>query len=182
MDHLILLDFETTKLLEPEAADLSRQVEAIEVGAMKLDWETLEEVGRVDQLIQPSILPLDKKITEITGITDDDLEGKPSFAAVFPDLVELFMGVRYLMCHNLPFDRGVLFHELRRLNRELRFPWPPEHLCSAELSEDITGKYMKQEDLYEHVTGEPANQTHRAIEDVEQLLVIARWMREDERI
>jgi hypothetical protein len=71
--------------------------------------------------------------------------------------------------------------ELRRLDKMNKFPWPPEHKCTMELTKDLhpRGKWMKQEELYRHYFGEEPNQEHKAMKDVHQLCDIIRAMRED---
>jgi DNA polymerase III epsilon subunit-like protein len=179
---MIILDTETTGLPGTVALPEEQQPEIIEFAALKLDDETLEEVDSVHFMCKPRILPLDPIITKITGIRTEDLMGKPAFVSMLKPIVRLFRGETHLVAHNLPFDRDILWFELKRLGHDLRFPWPWEHCCTAELTSDILGKPMKQEVLYEHATGKKANQTHRALDDCRQLAEIVRWMRDGGRI
>lgn len=178
MNSLIIFDTETTGLLGPSALPLEQQPRIIELGLLKLDGETLEEMEVLTQRLDPE-QPLSAEITKITGLTDRDLRGQPTFARVYPRLVDFFLGARVLIGHNLPFDRGLLAGELQRMGKLLAFPWPPEHICTAEQTEHLEGKLLKQEALYQRATGHPANQTHRAGDDVRQLAEIVRWGRKE---
>lgn len=176
MNDIILFDTETTGLLGPSALPLDVQPRIIELGLLRLDGETLEEKDTINQILDPG-QPLSEEITKITGLTTKDVKGQPTFVSQYTRLVDFFLGAWMLVAHNLPFDRGMLAGELQRIDKLLEFPWPPEHICTAEQTEHLEGKMLRQEALYERVTGEPANQTHRAGDDVRQLAVIVRWMR-----
>lgn len=176
LDTIILLDTETTGLLGPTALPIEDQPHIIEIGLLKLDGDTLEEIEEFTALIDPR-QPLSREITKINGLRDRDLKGKPTFPTLYPRLVDFFLGARTLVAHNLPFDRGLLAGELFRIGKMLEFPWPPSQICTAEQTEHLRGKLLKQDALYELITGEAANQTHRAGDDIRQLEVIVRWMR-----
>lgn len=53
------------------------------------------------------------KVTEITGITNEFLIGKPKFEHVAKDMME-FIGDSKMVFHNADFDRGFINAELRR--------------------------------------------------------------------
>jgi DNA polymerase III epsilon subunit-like protein len=175
---MIVLDTETTGLLEPEAAPLSKQPYIVDFAAVKLDDKTLERVESIEFLAKPAI-PMSPEAVEITGITDEMLKGELPFAASYMILVNFFLGETTLVAHNLPFDRGCLEMELRRMGRLTRFPWPFNHLCTVELTKDITGKFSKQSHVYLHYFGEDPAQEHRAMSDVKQLCDIIRAMRKE---
>jgi DNA polymerase III epsilon subunit-like protein len=165
-----VFDTETTGLLLPDAAALEDQPQIIEFGVAILD-EKYKVKKRVAWLINPG-RSLPAEITKITGLKDDDLKGKPAFADVLPEIEQLFLGVTRVMAHNLPFDLGMLTNELKRINRQYAFPYPPEQVCTAQLSEQYKGKRMRLLQLYEHVLGRPLAQTHRALDDVDALVEI----------
>lgn len=178
---MVVLDTETTNLPEISVAPLSSQPRIMEFAAIKVDAGTLEEISRTAFLVNPGI-PIPSKSTQITGISDADVKGAPSFAACVGKITEFFLGARFLVAHNLPFDRGVLTYELTRIDRVTRFPWPPEQICTVENSQDIAGHYLSLSDLYTHYFGVSPNQTHRGLGDVEILLKVIRAMREEDRL
>jgi DNA polymerase III epsilon subunit-like protein len=176
---MILMDCETTGLVQPLATPLSQQPHIIEFAAIRLDDSTLEEIEgkHIHFLCKPPI-PLPEIITKITGLTDRDLEGKPPFVKHYRDLCEFFFGEHTVVAHNLSFDRSLLQFELMRLDRLTQFPWPYNHQCTVERTLAIKGHRLKQEELYLMATGHPAEQTHRALDDVRQLAEVVRWLRQ----
>lgn len=180
---MILIDNETTGLKEVSTVPSDQQPRIIEFAALQLDNKSLKEKGAFHFLIHPGKgISLSDDIVKITGITDAMLRGQPPFAGRYETIVNFFLGESMLVAHNLPFDRDVLALDLARIGRQYQFPWPPHHRCTAELTQDIKGKYLRQQDLYEHYMGKPANQTHRALDDVRQLAEIVRCMRKEGRI
>jgi len=178
---MIVWDTETTGLIEKGAVPLVKQPHIVEFAGVKLYDETLEPYGDLEFMCKPPI-PLSEKITEITGLTDDDLKDCKPFAAYYKKLVDFFFGERVIVAHNLSYDVGMLSLELRRLDRLVKFPWPPEHKCTMELTKDIKGKWMKQGVLYKHYMGYDPEQEHRAMADVNQLVEVVRKMRDDGRL
>lgn len=127
-------------------------------------------------------MPLEAVITKITGLTDADLKGKPKFITILAELQEIFHRARTMVAHNLPFDRSLLYFELQRIGRECQFPWPTRHICTVEASMSIKGHRLKLQELFEIATGRPANQTHRAMGDVELLLDAVKYLRNKKMI
>jgi len=176
--QLIVFDTETTGLPLAEGVPVAKQPKIIEFAGIKLDHQSLEEVDRIDFLSNPgSDLP--PKITEITGITDDDLVGKPYFSDVYDDLCKFFLGTEEMVAHNLEFDRKLLKFELTRLGRVMNFPWPMKHTCTVEISHPIKGRRLKNVELYHMATGKELQNAHRAMNDVEALCDSLRWLRKE---
>lgn len=105
LDRFVALDVETTGL-DPNIDRI------IEIGAVRFvngeADETFQSLLRVDG-------PLDPFITELTGITDDDLQMAPDFKDVAADFRD-FLGEDVLAGHNLDFDLSFL----RVAGQELR--------------------------------------------------------------
>ena len=171
---MIFLDFETTGLNSPSAANLALQPRIIEIGAVKVD-EHFNEVAVFTELINPEV-PLTSEITRITGIQQHDLDGKRTFRVVVTEVAEFFVGERTLVGHNLEFDLSVLHHELRRTGWERRFPFPPEQICTVDGSLHIKGHRLKLTELYALTTQRTLQQTHRALDDVRALVECFRGM------
>ena len=60
--------------------------------------------------------PLDRKIVEFTGITDEMLRGAPSQAEAINAFLD-FVGDRPLAAHNAEFDMGFIAERCRRMGR-----------------------------------------------------------------
>jgi len=170
---LIVFDLETTGLPKAEGSDLDMQPKIIEFGAIKLT-EELIEVDRLEFFCNPKHL-LDPKITKITGITDEMLKDEKPFITKVEELTDFFLGERDIVAHNLPFDRKVLRFELERLDKVIKFPWPPNHICTVEIGQKIWGKMRKLGDIYEELFDEKIDGAHRSINDVEATARIVDW-------
>lgn len=173
MNRTLIFDTETTGLLLPSTAALADQPHIIEIGLIEVVKGSVEVAIEREWswLINPG-QPLTEEITKITGLKDSDLEGKPSFVEVLPELIEVFLGARGFIAHNLPFDLGMLLTELRRCGKESAFPFPPEQLCTVSAYAHLKGHNQKLPDLYKHFMGKELKQTHRALDDARALAEI----------
>lgn len=166
-----VFDTETTGLLKPDGARLEDQPRIIEFGITQLD-SNYKVVREANWLINPGV-ELPPEITKITGLTDKDLKDKPSFIEVLPEIIEIFLGVDRVVAHNLPFDWGMLTNELKRIGAQYRFPYPPQQVCTVQLSQDLVyGRRARMVELYRDTLGHELAQTHRALDDVHALVEI----------
>lgn len=168
---IVFFDTETTGLLKGESAPIGLQPYIIEFCAIKTDDE-LNVIDKFTTLIKPPITfeeHNDKKkgITDITGISNEMLKDQKPFIAHFPDIANFFLGAKTMVAHNLSYDRDVLFWELKRNNKLLRFPWCPEHHCTIEMSMHLEGYRLNLGKLHEKLFGEKFDGAHRAEADVE---------------
>jgi DNA polymerase-3 subunit epsilon len=175
MKKWLIFDTETTDLVKPEAAALEVQPKIIEIGLIEIQCPGGGELPFVAQeaswLINPGC-KITAEITKITGLTNDDLLGKPSFPLVLPEVTQWFLGTTGLICHNLPFDLMMLVNELRRCGKEQAFPYPPEQICTVLNYMDLMGRRLKLTELYNHVMKKELVQTHRALDDCRALAEI----------
>ena len=165
----ILFDTETTGLLEASASSILRQPRITQLCAIKLDDNTLEEVGRFASYFDPSPTIVSAEAVKVSGLTMDFLKGQPTFASKYNELVDFFFGERILVGHNLSFDRDILVYELARLASQFKFPYPRTHICTVEATEHLKGYRLKLVDLYEDLFGERFKDAHNAIADTEAL-------------
>ena len=189
---MILFDVETTGLVRVDSTPLRDQPRIIEFAAIKLDdAPPYDEVGvefrdevidsRMEFKCNPGI-PLPEKITEITGLTDEDFKGRPNFAYFYPALCKFFLGEINLVAHNVEFDCSLLKFELMRIGKAPYFPWPFHRVDTVAASKPIMGHRLSLEKLITHITGEPHSGVHRAMADVEDLVMATRWLLEREMI
>lgn len=174
MARILIFDTETSGLLKPEAGKLEDQPRIIELALVEIELNERGEGCKTNEatwLIHPQC-EISEEITRITKLTNEDLKGKPSFAGVLREIIEHFEGVHTLIAHNLPFDRGMLVNELRRIGKEFAFPYPPEQICTVAAFESLKGRRMKMTELYLDVMGEELKQTHRALDDARALAEI----------
>lgn len=168
----VVFDTETTGLTKNDAVPLERQPKIIEFGAVLVD-EDYNVVDSINEIINPQ-QEIDADITRITGLTNDDLIGKPVFADIESRIRAFFARADLMIAHNLPFDRKLVTLDLTRCGRLEDFPWPKHSLCTAAQSHSEYKKRLKMTDLYNRTLGRPLAQTHRALDDVMALLEIVK--------
>jgi DNA polymerase-3 subunit epsilon len=118
-----VIDVETTGL----SAKTNR---VIEVGLVKV--RNYKIVERYESLINPgSYLP--GFITQLTGITDDDVANAPFFSDIVEDLKD-FIGDTIICGHNLSFDSSFIKYEFLRNGEE---PLYNEQFCTLKLARRI---------------------------------------------
>ena len=103
-EEFVAFDLETTGLS-------SHTDRIIEIGAVIL--KNGKEVDRFQTFVDPE-RPLDRKIVELTGITEEMLQGAPKIEEVLPKFLD-FIGGRVLVAHNSDFDTGFIRAECARL-------------------------------------------------------------------
>ena len=166
----VLFDTETTGLIEHRNRPLDRQPRVIELCALKVrvsdNGKEHEEIGLFNEMFSVSA-PLDPVITRVTGIKDEDLKGKPSYAERWV-AVDDFMGGADVWCaHNCSFDVDMLRIESARLGKS---PSVPARLvCTVEQTEFLFGRRPKLGELHEYLFGEAHTGAHRALADVKAL-------------
>ncbi|MAK59698.1 MAG: DNA polymerase III subunit epsilon [Ponticaulis sp.] len=103
----IMFDVETTGLF----ADQGDRI--IEIGAVEVI--NFMPTGEVFQAYVDPGRSVSKETIEITGITDEDLVGKPKFEdPLIVDKLLAFLGDAQIVAHNAKFDHGFLNMELKR--------------------------------------------------------------------
>jgi len=178
---IVIYDTETTGLLAPAANDISKQPYIIEICAMKFTND-MELVDEYSSLIKPPI-PISDEITKITKISNDMLKDAPSFADVYADIANLFLGASAMVAHNLGFDRSMLANELVRIDRLIQFPWPMRHICTVERSMSYEGRRLNLTKLHKLATGkEQIDGAHRAKTDVLALVKCFEFLRKEGKI
>ena len=177
---MLAFDTETTGLLRPGATELWLQPFIIEIYMAKLNDE-FEIIDEFDQLIKPPV-PISEEITGITGITNEMVEGSPSFIQIYPDLCDFVCGEEKIFAHNCTFDISMLENELARHDLVNKFPWPSEHICTVEASFPLENKRLTLAKLYKIATGRDIVDAHRARNDVVQMTECIEWLHSKELV
>ena len=159
--RIVAFDTETTGL-NPFDGD-----RVMEFGAVELTVDSEYRVSSVkahDWLIDPE-QPIPREVTRVTGITDEDVAGKPVFAKVAKDIHRLLEGA-IVVAHNLAFDLAFLRLEFGRMDMH----WPITvaevdtlHISRAKLSEQRKHNLGHICSLF----GVPLDNAHRATDDAE---------------
>ena len=149
-DTYVSIDLETTGLNPKRDRIIEIGAIRVEQGQIVEEFSTFVDPGR----------KLEDRITELTGIRDEDLKDAPQLDEVFPKLLE-FMGELPLLGHSILFDYSFL--KKAAVDRKISFE------RSAVDTLQIARKYLQE--LPHRNLGylcqyyEIPHQAHRALED-----------------
>lgn len=159
-------DTETTGLPFHHKADLNRQPRAIEFGGIITDGK---EILFEESFICNPGIAIEQIITDITGLTNEDLWDKPDFGTFVPRLKAYYAKADASITHNLSFDRFIMFCDLLRRGLTLEdIEYPKVQICTVEQTFQMYGRRMKLIELYQMHVKEYV-QKHRALDDVYRL-------------
>lgn len=149
----VAIDIEATSLKVGEAR-------VIEIGAVLIDGSTITKL--MDALCDPQE-PISEKVTEITGITDSMVTGKPTFAQVLPELIAI-IGDSPVVAHNARYDIPVIKAEADRAG----LTFEPVTFDTLVMARRIWRGLpsFKLADLCE-IAGISLDNAHRAVHDAE---------------
>ncbi|MSP93019.1 MAG: 3'-5' exonuclease [Myxococcales bacterium] len=156
LGRLAVLDTETTGL---ESARGDRVIELavvlFEGGVVTERWSTLLDPGR---RVPPEVV-------KITGITDADVAGQPTFGDVAQIVLRLLEG-RIAVAYNADFDRGFLVQEFARLRLQLppTLQWLDPLVFAREIHK---GQGAMKLGLVAKRLGIELEEAHRAAADAE---------------
>lgn len=173
---IIFLDTETTALLAVEAAGVEHQPHIVEIFLLKTT-DALDELDSLHLIIKPPIA-IPEETSKIHGITNDKVKDCKPFAGYYRQIARFFLGVDYMIGHNLQYDKRVLLYELERINKVTNFPWPIVNICTVEETYKRRGHRVNLSDLHEELLGVRFEAAHTAEADTRALLRIYRKMME----
>ena len=166
-EEYVAFDLETTGLS-------SKHDRIIEIGAVIM--KNGEEVDRFQTFADPG-RKLDKKIVELTGITDDMLVGAPAIEEVLPKFIE-FIGDRVLVAHNSDFDTGFIRAECQRQGIPYHFTAVDTLILSQNLLQQLNKFKL---DIVANALSLPEFTHHRAADDAVTCgMIMARLMKKME--
>lgn len=118
----VAIDLETTDLSSEKAGIIEVGLARFEDGVLIDTWSSLLDPEH----------PIPPIVTSITGITDDDVRGKPTFAHVRDEVVS-FIGDAAIVGHNVTFDLDHLAAHGAEISRDVVFDtWPLSALLLQE--------------------------------------------------
>lgn len=149
----VVLDIETTGYHPEKGAKI------IEIGALKI--ENGQFIEDFSTLIDPE-LKISKKITDVTGITNQMVKGKPVYEEVLPHLYE-FIGDAVIVCHNATFDWDrFLLHYFKTLSL---FPTNPKLDTMHLFKKTFPDQKSRKLDQMSLACGVELEGHHRAVND-----------------
>ena len=161
--EFVAFDLETTGLS-------SKNDRIIEIGAVIM--KNGQEVDRFQTFVDPG-RKLDKKIVELTGITDAMLQGAPGIEQVLPEFLA-FVGGRVLVAHNSDFDTGFIRAECARQGLDYGFTAADTLILSQNMLPQLNKFKL---DIVASALSLPEFNHHRAADDALTCgLIMARLM------
>lgn len=152
-DTFVVFDIETTGLS-------FKNHKITEIGAVKIT--NGEVVDRFSALIDPQV-KLEAKITELTGITDELLAGKPLISEVLPEFMA-FVSDSILVAHNASFDTAFIKENCSQLGLEFDFTVLDTLTLSRLLLKDLKRHKLN---LIAKYLGISLENHHRAVDDAQ---------------
>jgi len=152
LDNYIVIDLETTGL-SPQ------QNTIIEIGAVRVEGGEVVDV--FDTLIDPEV-KISSTITNITGITNNMLKGKPTLSYVLPQLLS-YIDDNVIVAHNAHFDINFLYEGCLR---EASSVFANDFICTMRISRRLfrQHRHHRLSDLVERF-GISDIVEHRALSD-----------------
>jgi len=149
--EFIVFDIETTGLF-------ANTEEITEIGAVLVkDGQIIDSFNT---FVNP-LKPIPEKITQLTGITDNDVKDAPKLSEAL-DMFYEFVGNRALVAHNAPFDISFIKEGAKKTNKKFNFTYidtvPICRFCFPEM------KSVKLNLVAEHIKLPKFNH-HRATDD-----------------
>jgi DNA polymerase-3 subunit epsilon len=149
-------------------------------------WRNGQVEQRLSWLVNPG-RAIPAEAIEVHGIRDEDVQDKPPFEAIVPELLEALEG-RVPVAYNAEFDRNFLIAELGRAGTSLeRSPpatrkgveWIDPLVWARELQKEAKGKSLGE--VAERL-GIPIERAHRATDDAAAALSVLQKFLEDPRV
>ena len=163
-EEYVAFDLETTGLS-------SKHDRIIEIGAVRM--KNGVEIARFQSFADPGRM-LDKKIVDLTGITDEMLIDAPQIEEVLPKFME-FVGDRVLVAHNSDFDTGFIRAECARQGIDYAFTAVDTLILSQNLLQHLSKFKL---DIVANALSLPEFTHHRASDDAVTCgMIMARLMK-----
>ena len=181
----LFIDLETTGLPKTKGfndwydyTDLEKYDSSriIEIGLILTDNEGVV-IEEYSSMVKPdNFTGLKPIITQITGITDDDINshGRPLYD-VLEETRRFFedTDTDIIISYNIGFDMNILLSELHRINQSWLFKSTRTQInnknkeCAMELSKTVLNleRHKKMCDVYKLLFNVESNQDHRALSD-----------------
>lgn len=187
MNTALFYDSETTGLvLFKEPSEHPGQPHIVQLAATLVDMDTRKTIASMDVIVKPEGWTIPDEVTAIHGITTEHAMavGIPEEMAVRM-LLAMWRG-RTLIGHNEAFDRRIVRIALKRLvDGQASHPGyvPPSETwkaadshCTCQLARPHTrlekNKLPKLGEAYQHFTGQPLENAHSAMADVQGCMAV----------
>lgn len=162
----LVLDTETTALIDNHTLPLDKLPEVIEFVGILVDLKTAKVLDLQETLVKPK-KKVSAEVTAITTITNEMLAKAPTFAHVADSIAATIESAPLIIAHNASYDKEVLDIEFERMGRKIKWP---RVICTVEQTIHLKGFRLGLSALHELLFGEKFEGAHRARVDVEALV------------
>lgn len=169
----LIMDTETTGLVDNHTLKLDKQPEVIEFYGNLVDLDSGDVLGEYHHLFKPK-RKLEEEIIKITGLTDAELAKYHHFNVMAAPIKVLLESQPCIIGHNLSFDTEMLDLEFERLGAKVKWPLC---ICTVEQTVHLKGHRLSQSALHEFLFEEGFADAHRAKPDVQALTRIVLELR-----
>lgn len=159
-------DTETTGLINNTLQPLPIQPHIIELYGALVN-EKAKILEEIHFLCNPGIL-ISQEITDITHITNEDLEGKKSISNYLPAFQKILKKANAVVGQNLIFDKMMVEFECKRHSYPIA--WPAISICTVEETEWVNGYRLGLAKMHEWLFGKVFEDAHRAEVDTKALI------------
>lgn len=162
----LILDTETTGLIDNRLTKLDKQPHIIEFYGCLSDLKTGKIMCEIEHLIKPPV-SISEEVVKITGIDDEMVSKAQPFEAIASQVETLISNSPMVIAHNMSYDKDMIEIEFERLGKKIKWP---ELMCTVEQTIHLCGYRLNLSALYEHLFKTSFKGTHRAKNDVQALL------------
>lgn len=162
----LIFDTETTGLISNHSIKIDKQPELTEFYGAVVDLASGQLLSDLDLLIKPS-QPISAEITKITGLTDADVAGCPSFRECSGPIMDMLHSCSPAIAHNAAFDKEMLDLEAERIGYKIGWQ---RVICTVEQTIHIKGFRLNLSGLHQELFGEGFKDAHRAKPDTQALI------------
>ena len=131
-----------------------------------------EADGSLVTYVNPQIR-IPAKITKITGVSNSDVRGAPTFADLMPKITELIKDADFMGYNAASFDVPFL-HSMYKRNGVI-MPGPTNRLTLDPLLIERAMRSNKLSDVYRRYTGQPLTDAHDADADIKATIEVLNY-------
>ena len=140
-----------------------------EIGVIK--YKDGNIIDSFECFVNPEI-PIPKRVTEITNITNEMVKDAETIDKVLPKLIE-FLGDSVLVAHNADFDTSFLKHNFKKYGYEFNYTY----IDTLRLAKSIFPEFKKYKlGIIAENLGIVVEVAHRALDDVKTLVEVYKVM------
>jgi 3'-5' exoribonuclease 1 len=175
LPFLLVVDLEAT--CDSDGRLPKHDMEIIEIGAVLVDSESLEPIDELGTFVRPVRHPvLTRFCTELTTITQRDVDGAPPFPEAIERLRTWLAGRPVLLCSWGDYDKNQLAQDARY--HHVTLPFGDAHLNLKKRFSESLGlpKKLGMGQALRHVGLELRGTHHRGIDDARNIARLLPWV------